>query len=99
MISSYEEWRTARKALPVRVYVISGGEHVKVGISADPDARLRDLQVGNPLRLSVKFASRPVRREFAERIERVAHSRLKPFKVSGEWFGCSVRDAVMALRA
>jgi hypothetical protein len=62
------------------VYAIGDGFCVKVGRSAGhPMARLRDLQTGNPRRLTLVAYTSTL-------TERQAHRRLARWRVAGEWF-------------
>lgn len=86
--------------MSVRVYVISESKRgpVKVGISANPVARLNDLQGCNPRRLRLQYTSRPFERTEAMRIERLAHDLLSEHRLRGEWFRCWVGEAVGRVR-
>lgn len=69
-----------------RVYFISDGEHIKIGIAADPTGRLRDLQVGNARRLTLlRVVNGP--RGLEDRL----HRRFAGDRVRGEWFKRSDR--------
>jgi hypothetical protein len=57
------------------------GQPVKVGWAADPQRRLRELQIGSPRRLAVLHA-----RPGTKKDERALHHRLKASRLSGEWF-------------
>lgn len=76
------------------VYVIEGGGHVKVGVSADPPARLASLQTGSPHRLSMAMAV-PISRAYE--VEAEAHSILAAKSVGGEWFDVSKEMAIAAV--
>lgn len=86
---------------PSFVYVIAQcRELVKVGIAADPMARLATLQTGNsePLRL-VYIAA--VKSNDALTIERETHRILEKYRFGalGEWFNVSPEMAVAAIGA
>lgn len=74
------------------IYVIRCEGFVKIGIAGDPQARLRDMQVGNPfpLILVAKFWTDNARRD-----ERALHWALRPHRQRGEWF--KVTDALEQL--
>lgn len=68
---------------PTCLYFIQegGSGYIKIGISRDPDSRLRLLRVDNPHDLTVLGRFRVD--EFAEFD---AHHALRDLKVRGEWF-------------
>lgn len=78
------------------VYVITDGEHFKIGVAVDPMKRLSELQTGNPHRLALRFFYETHR---AREIEQAAHTRLANLRMVGEWFACGVDCAVWAILA
>lgn len=89
---------------PDVVYVIAedGGAWCKIGISASNDInrRLRELQMGNPRRLTIVFT---LQTETARAIERLAHSMLwrnhAGNKARSEWFAVTAQEAIEAVKA
>ena len=75
-----------------KVYVISNGESVKIGMSANPKQRCKDLNVGSCLPLSLEYQTDICSN--AWEVERVCHIELEHRKVSGEWFDIGVFSAV-----
>lgn len=71
-----------------RVYFIQSGRGgpIKVGVAADPRARLGQLQVGNPKRLRL-LGSIPGDAS----IESAIHRELDGDRVGGEWFKATAR--------
>lgn len=67
---------------------------VKIGISATPAARLRELQVGSPHKLAIVFCANVSSRERARRVEVMAHEDAAPWAMSGEWFDIEPGHAV-----
>ena len=68
---------------------------LKVGIAVDPRQRLRGLQTGNPLPLvlfQVWQTQHPVR------LERLVHTSLRAFSMSGEWFNAPLPCVEQAIR-
>lgn len=67
--------------------------HVKVGISSNPEKRLKAVQTGCPHKVSLlgewEFSSR----QLAEGLERQFHREAAAFRSSGEWFLLSFVDA------
>ena len=78
------------------VYVIGemhGTGPVKVGVTTDVDHRLKQLQTGSPVPLSVLVRYAADTKREAHRLECSIHKLLDP--VHGEWFDRgSVRDAI-----
>lgn len=79
------------------VYVIgsASGQH-KIGISANPTNRLIALQTANPMALSLARSTVMLRSE-AREVERHAHWLLRHQRSSGEWFSCSLDEALTAV--
>lgn len=69
----------------------------KLGVSVDPDRRLRELQTGYPTRLAVHHRE-PVPAAIARTLERLLHRDIGHFKAKGEWFGICVKDAIGFVR-
>lgn len=65
------------------VYVIGGPglPHVKIGTSTNLPARLRQLQPGAPVRLSVLWST-----PGGNRLEALVHIQLDAHRTYGEWF-------------
>jgi hypothetical protein len=65
---------------------------IKLGISRDPQARLRQLQTGNDCRLEL-IATRPAVNRFAD--ERALHVKHADYRISGEWFDLPASQATL----
>ena len=64
------------------IYVIAAGEFVKIGFTdGKPQDRLRMLQTGSPMKLSVVAQMSGTMRE-----ERALHRRFAAQRAEGEWF-------------
>jgi hypothetical protein len=78
------------------IYFISTGKHLKIGFSDNPEARLRELQTGNPLRLSLRVTMPGCYKTETGLHELFAHLRCAGewFKYTDElrWFLCAIRD-------
>jgi len=89
--------RARRDAGPkaTSVYLMEGNKHVKVGISADPDKRLKQIQTGNPNRIKLVARWWFFSKRDARKVEQLAHTLLKMRDVhtNGEWFQISVYRA------
>lgn len=85
------------------LYVIGGSglPHVKIGISTNPQARLKQLQPGSPVRLEVLWKV-----PGDNWLEQLVHSHLGEYRAHGEWFDLTslgdpaavVEDAVRAIQ-
>jgi hypothetical protein len=67
------------------VYVLRGGNRVKIGSSKSPKKRLIEIQTGCPDKQKIWWHIRCAR---ARSIESMAHKYLRKFRTSGEWFDC-----------
>jgi hypothetical protein len=72
----------------VSVYAVTnlGSFRTKVGISANPRARLGNMQTGSPEKLYLVYQSRPINRTKAQEVERIVHLHLAQWRLHGEWF-------------
>ena len=62
-------------------FITQGDEYVKIGYGVDPEARLSQLQVGNPERLKLLACFSGGQQE-----ELCLHDFLKALRIRGEWF-------------
>ncbi len=62
------------------------GAPIKIGVSAQPNGRLCQLQTGSPNELGVAAMLGVYGREAALVIERTAHERFAKERMAGEWF-------------
>lgn len=78
------------------IYLIQSLEnsHYKIGISNNPQRRIKELQTGNSseLRLVEVYQS-----EYAEKIERALQRRYSYLNKEGEWFDMSISNEVTFL--
>lgn len=87
-------WDTASGA---SIYIIGPDVGpLKVGVSADPIKRLKGVQSGHPLALSIK-ATFEVGSLPPYEVETLAHSLLRDSRLKGEWFACSFEEASAAV--
>lgn len=82
------------------IYVISSSENgpVKIGYSAKPEGRLKQLQTGYPAKLKLYFAEAIDNEKLARSIEKRVHANIGHRKLSGEWFDLTVTDAMAEVR-
>jgi len=73
----------AGKTEPMAIYVVQCHEFVKIGIAANPHARLAQLQVGCPYKLTLAGFWRSAH---AIGEEEMIHSFLDEYRERGEWF-------------
>jgi Meiotically Up-regulated Gene 113 (MUG113) protein len=66
---------------PQFVYFISDGDHVKIGVSANPEKRLATLQTASSQKLWIVCKV-----EGTFEYERQFHERFRAHRVQGEWF-------------
>ena len=68
---------------------------VKIGIAGDVISRIAQLQTGYPFPLKL-FGAYYTKRQWAERLERACHDKLKEFglHLHGEWFEIEPDDGV-----
>jgi hypothetical protein len=79
------------------IYLIQSQEegYYKIGISKNPQKRIKQLQTGNssPLKLIETYKT-----EYAEKIEGTLHRRYSHYHKTGEWFDMSVAEEASFLR-
>jgi hypothetical protein len=77
------------------VYVIAPSPEgpCKIGFSADPHRRLRQLQTGYPARLTL-YHFQPFCADRAPLMEKLIHKSIAFRRAKGEWFNVSVEDAI-----
>ncbi len=69
------------------VYIISEGKRgpVKVGVANNPNVRIRELQSGNPKRLSLANWWKMPDRATAFAVEKEILNEMSPYRLIGEW--------------
>ena len=69
------------------IYLIhqTGSDAYKIGVSADPKARLRSLQTGNPSKLTLIHV-KEVSDQYSVLTEQAIHKALAFLRLEGEWF-------------
>jgi hypothetical protein len=80
------------------VYVIGTGDGpYKIGLAQNLYMRLSGIQTGNPQELFVHWSYKLLRKAEARAIERAAHQTLKAKHIRGEWFDCTLQEAMDAI--
>lgn len=81
------------------IYVVkSATGHVKIGITADPLARLASLQTGSSQKLELVYTC-GVKSNDGYAVEQAAHAVLWKHRLEGEWFDTTPEMAVAAIAA
>lgn len=80
---------------PHFIYLISDGEHVKIGFSKDPRKRMKDMQTSNAKPLRIVRAFEVIGKSAAKAHERTLHSKFKAHRLKGEWFDMEVMDEAL----
>ena len=80
------------------VYIMSCGEHTKIGVAADLDSRLKGINTGSPMPTVVYRSRAFPSREQAHKVEARLHRLFAKFRSNGEWFSISKEKAWSALR-
>lgn len=81
------------------VYLIGSrsGRPLKIGVSNNAARRLTMIQTGHPYRLRIIKSWDAA--DGGAKAERRAHKALEAFRLSGEWFSCSISAACAAIDA
>lgn len=75
------------------VYFISDGHgHTKIGVSDNPQKRLKQCQTGNPYKLKLERTEVFESRNDALEREKELHNKFKDFNTHGEWFQTSLTE-------
>lgn len=75
------------------VYLLESAGCYKIGIAENVEKRIRQLQTGNPNKITLKYAYPTKDRDEALRIETKFHAILRRFNKSGEWYQMGWQDA------
>lgn len=81
------------------VYIISDGTYLKIGVTSRLDKRLKQLQIGHSMPLSVVHTSEPMSRSNAFFVEKYAHLQLVAHRLHGEWFDVPLTKAIEAVES
>lgn len=74
------------------VYFITDGNYIKIGVAASIPSRVKQLQTGNPNRLSVLYLIDAKTQIEALRIEQKYHKFFEKKRKLGEWFDLKEKD-------
>ena len=84
---------------PTFVYIIACGDHVKIGISHDPNSRLKDMLPAMPEPPHLFYTREFPNAETAFRIEKQMHAAFRTRRSRGEWFRVPATEARRRLRS
>jgi len=87
LLKPEDDWDLYDPAELRRVYLISNGLHIKVGVSIDPQSRMEALQTGSSLPLTLLYDMTG-----GFDLEAQLHERYKDRRVLGEWFALTSQD-------
>ena len=77
------------------IYIISDGKGFKVGVSVDPEKRLKTLQTGNRAKLVLEHFEH---KNDPYKVEKYLHRTLAKYRTNGEWFEqCTLNNIRVAL--
>ena len=77
------------------IYIIGGSAPpYKVGISKNPNKRLKSLQTGYPFPLQLYY-TKETDICMTKLLETVIHRHLKLYKTNGEWFDINLADLIL----
>ena len=71
-----------------QIYIIKCNECYKVGISNNPQKRLKELQTSNPYKLTI-INTYPCDKAIVR--ESIIHMKLNEWHIRGEWFSASIK--------
>ena len=94
-IAALEDFEIPENLPTMYVYAIRNKHtgRIKLGISENPERRLKELQIGNDCELEL-LAYREAANRFKD--EKAIHNRHQHLRVRGEWFDTPVAYAVVA---
>ena len=100
IIAALEDFEIPENLPPMYVYAIRNKttRRIKLGISQNPERRLKELQIGNDCELEL-VAFRKAENRFKD--EKALHRENAPYYVRGEWYddGISFGDGIPASAA
>lgn len=82
------------------LYVIASASGIgpcKLGVSNNPEARLKQLQTGHPESLKL-YHQEPASAENVKILERLLHRDINYLRKHGEWFNLTIEEAITHVR-
>ncbi len=83
---------------PGFVYVMERAGHLKIGLSTDPEKRLRQIQTASPEPIALIATRQFANRLTAAAAERLLHKRFARKRHVGEWFNAEKHRVLAALQ-
>lgn len=84
------------------IYIISQVKHqngpVKIGISDNPQKRLKQIQTGHPEKIEIKHLEEISTRRKTLELEKNLHRDFSIYRSHGEWFNMNVDEAIGFLK-
>jgi len=80
------------------IYVI--GEHqkpYKIGITNNPERRLKNLQTGHPKKLYIHYTEMISDNQVRE-LEQIIHETIRHKRMHGEWFDIELNEAIAEVK-
>ena len=79
------------------IYVIGTDKPpYKVGISKNPETRLKKLQTGFPYKLKL-HVKKPTQVDKVRLLETIIHRNIDNYKTNGEWFDIDLKDLLLEI--
>ena len=76
------------------IYIIGTTESpYKIGFSKTPEKRLKSLQTGHPVKLSLLY-TKEISEDNVKNIEKQIHKTIAYKRTKGEWFNICLEDAI-----
>jgi predicted GIY-YIG superfamily endonuclease len=88
ILQAFEEYRNT-PVKPKRLYILECQGYYKIGVSADVEKRVKQLQIGNPFLLNVHkifSVTKPIT------VEKLLYSAMLNKKTTTEWFDLEPHD-------
>ena len=77
------------------IYIIGSDKPpYKIGISKNPELRLKNIQTGHPHRLQI-LELRETDSKRTKLLESVIHKHLDQYRMKGEWFNIPLNEAIL----
>jgi DNA-binding XRE family transcriptional regulator len=71
----------------------------KIGIARNLESRFHSFQTGHYQALKVHFAAEVLDWDTARKLESNSHETLSVWRLKGEWFSCSLENAIEAIQS
>lgn len=79
-----------------KVYVVTAGDRLKIGVASDVAKRVKQLRIGCPT-IEIAYESEPISNAF--KVEKKLHKEFEAFSIGNEWLsGLDFNSAVERAR-